>query len=272
MKTLKNHTLLYDDQCPLCKAYTGAFIKSGMLDGNGRTLHREGIEAFSGKIDAARSCNEIALVNTQTGEAIYGLQSLLAILGYNVPYIKSIGNFKPVYGFLNTLYKFISFNRKVIAPSRTYREQTCVPTFHAGFRIAFIVLCGIFTSLVLNHYASRLQGLVQSSSLYREFAICFGQIVFQGLLLVAVRSRKTPVFDYLGNMMTVSLIGALLLLPAIGLSHIMVLSGYIYLGYFMLVVAFMLFMHARRVAYIGAPGWLSISWVVYRLLVLTIIL
>ncbi len=32
MKTLENQTLLYDEDCPLCQAYTSAFVKTGILD------------------------------------------------------------------------------------------------------------------------------------------------------------------------------------------------------------------------------------------------
>ena len=36
MKTLANHTLLYDKECPMCNLYTAGFIKANMLDQNGR--------------------------------------------------------------------------------------------------------------------------------------------------------------------------------------------------------------------------------------------
>jgi predicted DCC family thiol-disulfide oxidoreductase YuxK len=36
MKTLNNQTLLYDEDCPMCTFYTAAFIKTKMLDTNGR--------------------------------------------------------------------------------------------------------------------------------------------------------------------------------------------------------------------------------------------
>jgi len=36
MKTLANHIILYDEECPMCFAYTKAFIKLDMLPKNGR--------------------------------------------------------------------------------------------------------------------------------------------------------------------------------------------------------------------------------------------
>jgi hypothetical protein len=39
MEALKDHVLLYDQNCPLCRSYTGLFIKCGMLDGEGREAY-----------------------------------------------------------------------------------------------------------------------------------------------------------------------------------------------------------------------------------------
>ena len=36
MKTLENHTLLYDKDCPMCEVYSSTFIKCGMLEKDGR--------------------------------------------------------------------------------------------------------------------------------------------------------------------------------------------------------------------------------------------
>ena len=38
MKTLENQTLLFDEDCPLCRIYTSRFIKAGMLDENGKMI------------------------------------------------------------------------------------------------------------------------------------------------------------------------------------------------------------------------------------------
>jgi predicted DCC family thiol-disulfide oxidoreductase YuxK len=39
MKTLENHTLFYDKDCPMCNIYTARFIKTKMLDANGRKIN-----------------------------------------------------------------------------------------------------------------------------------------------------------------------------------------------------------------------------------------
>ncbi len=41
MKTLKDHLILYDAECPMCKLYTGAIVKAGMLDISGRAPYQQ---------------------------------------------------------------------------------------------------------------------------------------------------------------------------------------------------------------------------------------
>lgn len=272
MKTLRNHTLIYDDQCPLCVAYTGAFINSGMLDAQGRMRYEEGLQQYGHLFDAQRAKNEIALIDTATGKAYYGIESLVKVLGHHFPVIGKIAALKPLHFALLKLYKFISFNRKVIAPSSTYLQQSCVPDFHLMYRLLYLLISAVLTSSVLYGYSFLLSGLLPPSNVAREFLVCFGQLACQSLLLLAVKSRRQVLFDYLGNMMTVSLIGALLLLPAFAIHALVVLPVLFYLVYFMAVVALMFCLHLRRVSYIGAPWWLSLSWVLYRCLVLLVII
>ena len=117
MKTLEQQTLLYDKDCPLCQVYTSGFIKTGMLDKNGRKPFSTISTEEQTYIDINRASNEIALVDTKNKTVIYGIDSLLKVLGYRFPIIEKIGHTKPVKFLLKKLYSFISYNRKVIIPS-----------------------------------------------------------------------------------------------------------------------------------------------------------
>src|SRR6185369_3296957 len=114
MKTLENNILIYDCDCPMCNIYSGAFVKTGMLDRHGRMPYNDISDQVKALIDLNRSRNEIALVDISNNKVIYGLDSLLIILGNNFPFIKIIFRFKPLYWFMKKVYSFISFNRKVI--------------------------------------------------------------------------------------------------------------------------------------------------------------
>lgn len=90
MKTLNNHTLIYDNECPLCDLYSKGFIKSGMLSENGREAFTELSLSNEKLIDLNRAKNEIALVDFKKNIVIYGLDSLLLIIGNSFPTLEKI--------------------------------------------------------------------------------------------------------------------------------------------------------------------------------------
>lgn len=270
MKKLSNHTLVYDNECPMCDLYTGGFIKAGMLDENGRVMY--GCAKVPASFDNERARNEIALVDYETGTVTYGIDSLLKVLGHSYPLLQKISGFWPVKQFLKVLYSFISYNRKVIAPPNEFEKRgSCTPSYHVGYRIAYILFAWLIASLVLTAYAARLTPFIPQTTFSREFIICGGQILFQ---LVFVRfMTRDRLMHYIGNMMTVSLIGALLLLPILIVGNVFTLTQpLIYAIWFALVVTFMLAIHWKRTKMLGISWFASVTWVAYRVLVLWIVL
>lgn len=148
-------------------------------------------------------------------------------------------------------------------------------TFKNMKSVLFIFFAAGLTSTILLLYSYQLKGFVPSSNLSREYFICFGQIVFQGALLFIFRAKKELVLHYIEQMMSVSLVGALLLTPALVSTALFFpfSPGAIYfLAYFFCIVLFMFLYHKRKVRQIHAPDWLSYTWVLYRLIVLSLIL
>ncbi|MEO7991824.1 MAG: hypothetical protein ABI663_19880 [Chryseolinea sp.] len=270
MKTLADHTIIYDDECPLCNLYTKGFVKTGMLDGNGREAYTEVISSNIPNIDWGRARNEIALINRKDNSVKYGVESLVHIITYNFPVFKWLLNRKLIQFFLTRLYFFISYNRKIIAPGKVFEGlNTCTPDMSYTYRWANIVFAWLVTSTVLVFYSKLVVPLVPESNFIREFLICGGQIVFQGIIVGTV--RKDRWIHYLGNVMTISVGGALLLSPMFFLTTL-VHSNLFYIGYFMTVVGLMFLEHIRRVKILGLPWFISLTWVIYRFLVLLIIL
>jgi len=97
MKTLKNHILIYDNECPMCNIYSKGFIKCGMLDEKGREAFTD--LSFKNKdlIDFNRAKNEIALVDYEKNTVIYGLESLLLIIGNSFPKLEKIARIQPLH-------------------------------------------------------------------------------------------------------------------------------------------------------------------------------
>lgn len=271
MKTLENHTLLYDEDCPMCNIYTSGFIKTKMLDENGRKPFIAVNESERIYIDIERAKNEIALVDNQNQKVYYGIESLLKVLGNSYAWIETVGNLKPINFILKKLYKFVSYNRKVIAPSKAIAVNgiECVPSFNVTYRLFYILFATLFTAIILFHYSKMIVFLPKATFL-REFILAVGQIGFQYIFIQKLSKQNQ--LNYIGNLVTVSIIGSLVLLPILVLNQFINLNDYFILGWFGLTVNLMIYEHFRRIKLLELPKYLTATWIAYRILALIIIL
>jgi hypothetical protein len=270
MKTLANHVIIYDDECPMCNLYTNAFVATGMLGKGERCAYSESNRANMPEVDWQRAKNEIALISLNDRKVTYGVNSLLTVVGNCLPLLAPLFSTALFQFVIGKLYMLISFNRKVIAPGKEFESpNSCTPDMNYRYRWLYIVFTWIFTSAVLVNYSRLMTPLIPVSSIFREFLVCGGQIIFQGMVAFVVNRKK--VIHYLGNMMTVSLMGAIALLPAFAFKAF-INTPYFYAAYFLLVVALMFLEHWRRVSTLRLPWIMSASWVAYRFVVLFIIL
>src|SRR5689334_12403294 len=123
--------LLYDDHCPLCSWYSGLFVKFGLVSAENRVPFSEADIEILTSIDIERGKDEIPFLDKRTGITLYGIDTLLEILGQQAPFIRSIGNFRPVKWFLQRLYKLVSYNRKVIVARKCGTGRfDCSPAFN----------------------------------------------------------------------------------------------------------------------------------------------
>src|ERR1700744_4121406 len=106
MKTLNNHLILYDADCPMCDFYTGAFVKAGLLPADGRNAYQQVTANSCPMVDRQRAVNEIALVDKETGEVTYGTKSLFKIFGNAMPLFKPVFNAGPIVWLFSKLYAF----------------------------------------------------------------------------------------------------------------------------------------------------------------------
>lgn len=266
---IKNHKLLIDQHCPMCAAYGSAFTQFKMIDGNTIAPYQIIDSKHTQHIDMHRATNEIALHNTVTKETKYGLDAMFHIVSQGNQWIKDVLYFPLFFLPLKYLYKLITYNRKVIVGGSSFHtgERACNPDKNLFYRSLFIGLSAWFTAVVLNSYFSLVGSYFGfESPWYVEYFICFGQIVWQGIMIQRIAPQNS--WDYLGNMSMVSALGGFLLLPVLAISTFMALSGWILLGYFSLVVGVMLLEHIRRCKSMQL-GWLpTISWVLYRNIIL----
>ena len=271
MRTLENHIVLFDSECPMCNIYTQAFVKTGMLEPNGRTAYQTGMDKVCPQIDKQRAVNEIALVNLKNGEVTYGIKSLFKIISNACPAFKPLFLCKPFIWLMGKIYAFISYNRRVIIPADENRDTYAYqPQFKIQYRVAYLLFTWFCTGFILTKYAHLLTGMVPLGNVYREYMICGAQIIFQGIVIGIYNKEK--LWSYLGNMMTISFAGSLLLLIPLGVSQWISASPLFYTLCFLAVAGLMFLEHIRRAKLLNLNLTMTISWVFYRLLVLILIL
>jgi hypothetical protein len=264
MKTLTNYKLLVDADCPMCRLYGNAFENAGMIERGTCSPYQTIDVSFAKMIDMTRAKNEIALLNTQTNEVVYGLNAIELIVGTRFELLAKVFQNQVVNVFLSKLYKFISMNRKVIAPTAINHEaRTCVPDVNVKYRAAYMAFVVFFSAFVLYHYTQPINNLLGfKSHLGRELLVCVGQIVWQVAFLHKLLKNK--LLDYLGNMMTVSLIGTILLFLPMTTGYFLNGGGWFYLIHFVIVVGIMFVEHLRRSHILGIGYWPTVSWLLYR--------
>jgi predicted DCC family thiol-disulfide oxidoreductase YuxK len=272
MKTLKDNVLLYDSECPMCQLYSSGFIYSGMLDKNCRMDYAQRDSNINLIIDPDRARNEIALVNLKDNTVNYGIFSLFAIIGNSFPFLNKLFYFQPFTWVMRRIYSFISYNRRVIVcGSKPESPTACNPDFSLKYRMAYVIFTLLVSSWLLKGFSPLLEDFWPvKGGWVSELLLVVGQIVFQSFIFLLVSPHKSQqkLMDYLGNLMTVSLIGSLLLIPALAIHHfVSTLPLWFYLGWFAAVISFMFFEHKRRVKVYDLPLALSLSWVGYRILV-----
>jgi len=271
MKTLENHLILFDAECPMCDAYTRAFVKTGMLGNKGRAAYQSEINAACPVIDKQRAANEIALVDLDSGEVTYGIKSLFKIIGNAWPLFRPLFSFKPFIWLMSKIYAFVAYNRRVIIPAgKTGGAYTYQPAFKIHYRIAYLLFTWFCTGFILSRYVQLLTGLLPEGGQWREYFICGGQIIFQGIITSTF--AKDRLWNYLGNMMTISFGGSLLLLLPLITSIWISIPTFYFAAYFMGVAGLMLLEHIRRTKLMNLGWTLTITWVLYRVILLTVIL
>lgn len=215
-----NYILIYDDKCPLCTAYTGLFVKTGILTNEGRKSFTTVDETLLQKVNVERSKNEIPLIDTATNRVYYGIDALLELLNTKIYGIKAIGTLHPVYWLLQKLYKFISYNRKVIVAAKCSKGQyDCSPEFNYPWRFIFL-----FVFLTVNTLALfPVQKYVLANSLFSGSSIYDVQLLHAILvssnLLLSLTLSKQKAFEYLGQVNMLATIVILCLLALAGVNN-----------------------------------------------------
>lgn len=192
MSALENKVIIYDDVCPLCRAYTAGFVRLGWL--KHRTGFAEASPALLQSLDLDRARHEIPLHDQLTGETLYGLDALFFLIGRRFPWCRLLFRLRPFRAALYTLYQIITFNRRIIAGSSSPAAGfDCAPDVNRFYRWLYIGLALLATAL-----------LALAGSWIPAMLVLHGAALAIGLLL-------PKRLDLAGHTATMLLLNALLL-------------------------------------------------------------
>ncbi len=245
--------LIYDDACPLCRAYTKAFVQYDLLKPNQRSSFSNLQPEVLTCIDVNRARHEIPYVNTSTGITLYGMDALLAILEKKTPKLVHICKKPIIYKILQQLYHFISYNRRVITATRqAVGAFDCSPDFNYLYRILFLCIGILFNTAML--YI--VQSAFMQESIFRNVSMPQLQMAHLALvgcnLLCAAMLQRKNAIEYLGQINMLALMTILLLLPFCIIYQFipsdMTIWSNVWMGF---VFLFIIFEYRRRMRYTG---------------------
>ncbi len=212
----KTKIIIYDDTCPLCTAYTNGFVQTGLIEKKDRIKFSSITPELLALVDIKRSANEIPVIDVNTKQVWYGIDALLEILSQKLPFIKVAGNTKPIKWLLYKLYKFISYNRRVIvATKQPANSFDCTPDFNLRYRILFMMVFLILNTMML----IPLQQYLLNTSLFNVTTI--QQLQWPHLVLavfniiLACSLGKKNGMEYLGQVNMLALIAIAFTVPLI---------------------------------------------------------
>lgn len=251
MKTT-DKILLYDDYCPLCTWYSGLFVKTGLLKPGNRVAFSKADLSVLTAIDIEKGKDEIPLFDPATQQTLYGIDSLLEILGNKFHFIKKAGNTWPVKWLLKKLYKLVSYNRKVIVAKKCGPGTfDCSPGFSVFYRIVFLFIFFFFNSFMLFplhvHILSQLSFYHLSSTQLQAGHLV---LVASNCLIAAFLNRRTAI-EYLGQVNMLALVSILLLTVLMLFNFFFSISELLILFFLVSITAFIIKEYYRRMKYAG---------------------
>lgn len=255
---MKNKILVYDDNCPLCTWYTSLFVKYGWLPAEGRLPFSALDPAILKNIDFDRSRNEIPLLDNTSGKVKYGIDALLDILGERSGFIKTVGNIRPVKWCLKRLYRFISYNRKVIVAKKCGTGTIdCSPDMNYFYRFLFLFVFLAFNTVML----FPLHTIVFSRFKDSVVGLQVAHFLLVGVnCTLAFRFSKNKAFEYLGQVNMLALATILLLIPLMIIRAWFDLPNWLLITYLGGLSVFIFKEYLRRMEYAGvlpADKWVA---------------
>jgi predicted DCC family thiol-disulfide oxidoreductase YuxK len=201
MKTLENKVIIYDDVCPLCKAYTNGFVQLGWLMPQNRLGFSQAPPELLARIDLDRARHEIPLHDRLTAETLYGKDALFFILGEALPLLKPLFRWRLFRAIVFGFYQLITYNRRIIAGSpKPQVGFDCAPDFNLFYRCLYIMIAVAAGTWLF---------MTTKVDATNQHLYAFGILLALGIVRMFWFTSRERIVGYIGHLVTVLLVAAI---------------------------------------------------------------
>ena len=253
---MSKYLIVYDNHCAACSIGVNLITKMGIIKAESKvelSLHQS--NNLTCNIDPQRACNEMAVINKETNEILYGTEGLALLLAERFPLFTKLSKSKVFISILNPIYLLFASNRRIITPLRI-NEATCTPTLKKSYRLFMMVMLGIFAT-VITYKKGEILSNVELFSFLNGFK--FIQITGIGWVLTGVFFNGSNRWDYWGHLSIMA--GTAILIQSfalIGFHYIPHLAWVI--GSMLISDFLMLYMHYNRIRIMGLSQKFTLRW------------
>lgn len=263
MNILKHKIIVYDGDCPLCLRLKQQAVRWHIVaEGDCCTIDKLPTE-YAAQVDIQRFRSEMALVDTISGQTLYGIEGLSSVFAFRYPVLRPLLAFSLIQAMLRAVYRIVAPNRYVIStpPARPF-ACACAPVVSTGTRLRYIIPAHLLSIAATTLVAIAIRPLVPEVALV-EHIVQMLLITGTGWALyiaLAAVIRPHLFIEHWAHITSVMWRGILLLLPVAILAAFSVYS--LAFLFFCIIISsiVMRIQHMRRIKALGLSPWWGVVW------------
>lgn len=263
METHANKWIIYDGNCGLCLNSKRLLTRLRIIPEN-KCLNYHLLEPeLSDKIDLSRFRFEMALVDDQSDDTLYGLEGILQIFGEKFGLLKRIKPDSVIFRMLDYVYHAVSYNRYFIFPRKSRFACDCEPAFSMKYFVRWIVLGLLIASVVSALFGAVMAPVFDKAPLplAAQMLVIVGAGWVSQLILSALLLSREKVYDYWRHLVLIMVVGVLILIPCLLLFWLPIMPLTIVAIVSVLASSLVMSrMHFQRVRYLGLSQIWTLLW------------
>lgn len=263
MKSLAHKLIIYDSNCKVCSSLRDVVLRLTPIPAAKVVAYKSLPPGLNERVDPAKFRNGMALIDTATGETIYGSHGVAYIFSSQYSLVAFLLRYKLFFQLFTFLYSTLAYNRYIIAAPKSKFLCDCFPDKVVRYRIAYIFIT-LLTAIVLTalfgiSLRNFFPGMTRFDAAVQMLLMAGTGWVVQ--LLVAKIFPGNKALDYAGHLCSIMIAGLLILVPW------MVFQAFtgntsVYIPVLSVTVssATMLYLHIRRARHLGLSQLWTVSW------------